>query len=168
MPCRIAFQVASKVDSRTIIDKNGAESLVGQGDMLYLPPGTANVIRAQGTYISEDEVKAIVERSKGAAEPEFHPDLVGDGGGEGGAASEEGGDDDLYEDAVRVILETGRGSASLLQRRLEVGYARASRLIDIMTERGILGPFKGSKAREILVSLEDWEAMQARARGEAA
>ncbi|HVY62197.1 MAG TPA: DNA translocase FtsK, partial [Planctomycetota bacterium] len=165
MPCRIAFQVASKVDSRTIIDKNGAEMLVGQGDMLYLPPGTANVIRAQGTYISEDEVKAIVKFTKSAAAPEFHPELVKCEGGEAGDGAD-GPEDELYDQAVRIILESQRGSASLLQRRLEIGYSRASRLIDIMTERGILGPFKGSKAREILVSLEDWDAMKARERGE--
>jgi DNA segregation ATPase FtsK/SpoIIIE, S-DNA-T family len=161
MPCRIAFQVASKVDSRTIIDKNGAENLVGQGDMLYLPPGTANVIRAQGTYISEDEVKAIVKFTKSAAAPEFHPELVKWEGGEGGGG-QDGPEDELFDQAVRVVLETQRGSASLLQRRLEIGYSRASRLIDIMTERGILGPFKGSKAREILLTLEDWDAMKAR------
>jgi S-DNA-T family DNA segregation ATPase FtsK/SpoIIIE len=165
MPCRIAFQVASKVDSRTIIDKNGAEMLVGQGDMLFLPPGSANVIRAQGTYVSEDEVKAVVKFCKAAAQPEFHPELVRWEGGEAGGG-EGGEEDELYDQAVRIVLETQRGSASLLQRRLEIGYSRASRLIDIMTERGILGPFKGSKAREILLSLEDWEAMKARERGE--
>jgi hypothetical protein len=165
MPCRIAFQVASKVDSRTIIDKNGAEMLVGQGDMLYLPPGTANVIRAQGTYVSEDEVKAVVKFCKAAAEPQFHPELVRWEGGESASDGAEG-EDELFDQAVRIVLETQRGSASLLQRRLEIGYTRASRLIDIMTERGILGPFKGSKAREILLTLEDWEKMKAREAGE--
>ncbi len=164
MPCRIAFQVASKVDSRTIIDKNGAEMLVGQGDMLYLPPGTAAVTRAQGTYVSEDEVKAVVRFVKASARPEFHPELApalaGGSAGDDAAAGEAdaAGNDDLYDQAVRVVLETGRGSASLLQRRLEIGYTRASRLIDLMTERGVLGPFKGSKAREVLLSLEEWEA----------
>jgi DNA segregation ATPase FtsK/SpoIIIE-like protein len=178
MPCRIAFQVASKVDSRNILDKNGAESLVGQGDMLFLLPGTSSVIRAQGTYVSDDEVKSIVEHVRAAAKQEFQPDLLraqeaavegeeGEGGGAAEGGFEEGGGDDdpLLDDAVRVILESRRGSASLLQRRLEVGYARASRLIDIMTERGILGPFKGSKAREILLTLEEWEAMRERERG---
>lgn len=179
MPCRIAFQVASKVDSRNILDKNGAESLVGQGDMLFLLPGTSNVIRAQGTYVSDDEVKSIVEHARAAAPQVFQQDLLraqeaamaaleAEEGGDGeGLSGDEGpsGDDPLFDDAVRVILESKRGSASLLQRRLEVGYARASRLIDIMTERGILGPFKGSKARELLYTLAEWDAMKARERG---
>jgi S-DNA-T family DNA segregation ATPase FtsK/SpoIIIE len=162
LPCRVAFQVASKVDSRTIIDKNGAENLVGQGDMLYLPPGTANVIRAQGTYVSEDEVKAVVKFTRAAAQPEFQPELLRWEGGEGASDGGDGPEDELYDKAVRIVLESSRGSASLLQRRLEIGYSRASRLIDIMTERGVLGPFKGSKARELLVTLEEWDAMQAR------
>ncbi|GIW71823.1 MAG: hypothetical protein KatS3mg102_1365 [Planctomycetota bacterium] len=164
LPCRIAFQVASKVDSRTIIDQNGAETLVGQGDMLLLPPGTSRLVRAQGAYVSDEEVKAVVAHVRAAAEPEYDEDLVRAGreepaGGEAGAGGE--AEDPLFEQAVRIVLESQRGSASLLQRRLEIGYARASRLIDQMTERGILGPFKGAKAREILVTLEEWEAARA-------
>ncbi|RME70857.1 MAG: DNA translocase FtsK, partial [Planctomycetota bacterium] len=157
MPCRIAFQVASKLDSRTIIDRNGAETLVGQGDMLYLPPGTSRLVRAQGAYVSDEEVKAVVEHVKGGHEPEYDAELLR--AGRPGAASA-APSDPLFDDAVRIVLGTGRGSASLLQRQLEIGYSRASRLIDQMTEQGILGPFKGSKAREILMTLEQWEQMR--------
>jgi len=160
MPARIAFQVSSKVDSRTIIDQNGAEKLMGMGDMLYLPPTTAALVRAKGTYVSDEEVGRIVECAKRQAEPEFAPELESAVNGEGGAGGGDTADfrDDLYDEAVRVVLETHRGSVSLLQRRLGVGYTRAAKLIDMMAERGILGPYRGSKPRDILVTLEQWEA----------
>jgi DNA segregation ATPase FtsK/SpoIIIE-like protein len=159
MPARIAFQVSSKVDSRTIIDQNGADKLMGMGDMLYLPPTTSHLIRAKGTYVSDEEVSRIVEHSKKQAPPDFIPELetVTLGGDSGGAAG--GGlSDDLFEEAVKVVLETRRGSVSLLQRRLGVGYTRAAKLIDMMAEREILGPYRGSKPREILIGLEEWES----------
>jgi len=159
MPARIAFQVSSKVDSRTIIDQNGAEKLMGMGDMLYLPPTTSNLMRAKGTYVSDEEVVRIVKHSKKQAPPEFIPELetVTLGGSESGGAG--GGlNDDLFDEAVKVVLETRRGSVSLLQRRLGIGYTRAAKLIDMMAEREILGPYRGSKPREILISLEEWEA----------
>ncbi|HOX04980.1 MAG TPA: DNA translocase FtsK [Planctomycetota bacterium] len=161
MPARVAFQVSSKVDSRTIIDQNGAEKLMGMGDMLYLPPTSAALVRAKGTYVSDDEVNRIVEWSKRQAEPEFAPDLESTLSGEGGGSGEGNTADfrdDLYDEAVRVVLETQRGSVSLLQRRLGTGYTRAAKLIDMMAERGILGPYRGSKPRDILVTLEQWEA----------
>jgi S-DNA-T family DNA segregation ATPase FtsK/SpoIIIE len=160
MPARIAFQVSSKVDSRTIIDQNGAEKLMGMGDMLYLPPTSAALVRAKGTYVSDEEVNRIVEWSKRQAEPEFAPDLESALSGEGGPGEGSTADfrDDLYDEAVRVVLETNRGSVSLLQRRLGTGYTRAAKLIDMMAERGILGPYRGSKPRDILVTLEQWEA----------
>ncbi len=160
MPARVAFQVSSKVDSRTIIDQNGAEKLMGMGDMLYLPPTSAALVRAKGTYVSDDEVNRIVEWSKRQAEPEFAPDLESTLSGEGGGSGEGNTADfrdDLYDEAVRVVLETQRGSVSLLQRRLGTGYTRAAKLIDMMAERGILGPYRGSKPRDILVTLEQWE-----------
>jgi DNA segregation ATPase FtsK/SpoIIIE-like protein len=162
MPARIAFQVSSKVDSRTIIDQNGAEKLMGMGDMLYLPPTSAALVRAKGTYVSDEEVARIVEWSKRQAEPEFAPDLQSALTGEGGPGEGSTADfrDDLYDEAVRVVLETNRGSVSLLQRRLGTGYTRAAKLIDMMAERGILGPYRGSKPRDILVTLEQWEAEQ--------
>jgi len=163
MPARVAFQVCSKVDSRTIIDQNGAEKLMGMGDMLYLPPTSAALVRAKGTYVSDEEVTRIVECARRQAEPEFAPDLESALVGEGGPGDGDTADfrDDLYDEAVRVVLETHRGSVSLLQRRLGVGYTRAAKLIDMMAERGILGPYRGSKPRDILVTLEQWEAAQA-------
>ncbi|MHC4915290.1 MAG: FtsK/SpoIIIE family DNA translocase [Planctomycetota bacterium] len=159
MPARIAFQVSSKVDSRTIIDQNGAEKLMGMGDMLYLPPTTSALVRAKGTYVSDEEVARIVIHSKVQAKPDFIPELEnvvaggGDSGGAGGGLS-----DELFDEAVQVVLETRRGSVSLLQRRLGIGYTRAAKLIDMMAERDILGPYRGSKPREILISMEEWES----------
>lgn len=163
MPARVAFQVASKVDSRTIIDQNGAEKLMGMGDMLFLPPTISQLIRAKGTYVSDEEVVRMVEHAKKQARPDFVPELEeitfsGGGGGGGDGESAGGGlNDDLFDEAVKVVLETRRGSVSLLQRRLGVGYTRAAKLIDMMAERNILGPYRGSKPREILLTLEEWQ-----------
>ncbi len=158
LPCRVSFQVAGRVDSRTIIDRNGAEKLLGQGDMLLLPPGTSNLVRAQGTYISDREIRKICRFLKREKAPEFSREIETylEAGSEG--EEEEAIDDDLYDQAVRIILESQRGSVSLLQRRLGIGYTRASRLMDIMGDQGLVGAFKGSKAREVYMTLEDWEA----------
>jgi S-DNA-T family DNA segregation ATPase FtsK/SpoIIIE len=155
-PCRIAFQVASKTDSRTILDVNGAESLLGRGDMLFLPPGQAEPVRLHGNYLSGDEVGAIVAFlkewygvEKGEEEMEDHSLEV--------AAPEEGLDgerDPLYEEARALVLRHQLGSTSLLQRRLKVGYSRAGRLMDQLEGAGIVGPFDGSKARKVLVKLD--------------
>jgi S-DNA-T family DNA segregation ATPase FtsK/SpoIIIE len=155
-PCRIAFQVASKTDSRTILDVNGAESLLGRGDMLFLPPGQAEPVRLHGNYLSGDEVGAIVAFLKewygveeGEEEMEDHSLEV--------AAPEEGLDgerDPLYEEARALVLRHQLGSTSLLQRRLKVGYSRAGRLMDQLEGAGIVGPFDGSKARKVLVKLD--------------
>jgi S-DNA-T family DNA segregation ATPase FtsK/SpoIIIE len=155
IPARIAFQVASKVDSRTILDKNGAEKLLGSGDLLFLAPGTSQLTRAQGTFVSDAEMRKVVAYVKQQGSPSYSQELnlVG---GEGMLGEMER--DELYEDAVRIVLESQRGSVSLLQRRLEIGYTRASRLVDMMAAEGLVGPYKGSKAREVLMTLEDWEA----------
>ena len=155
-PCRIAFQVASKTDSRTILDVNGAESLLGRGDMLFLPPGQAEPVRLHGNYLSGDEVGAIVAFLKewygveeGEEEMEDHSLEV--------AAPEEGLDgerDPLYEEARALVLRHQMGSTSLLQRRLKIGYSRAGRLMDQLEGAGIVGPFDGSKARKVLVKLD--------------
>lgn len=158
MPCRIAFRVASRMDSRIVLDQNGAEVLMGQGDMLFLPPGSAKLIRAQGTLLEDDELHRIIKFLTDQARPEFHPQLVRlkpkgiDGDSER---------DPLFEDAVKCVLETRRGSVSLLQRRLSVGYSRASRLIEQMADAGIVGEFKGSQAREVAITAEEWEAIRA-------
>ncbi|MFW6161210.1 MAG: DNA translocase FtsK, partial [Planctomycetota bacterium] len=161
-PTRISFQVTSKVDSRTILDRNGAETLLGCGDMLFLPPGTASLIRAQGTFLSDEEIAEMVGFVKAQRKPDFSLNLDGyvaedDDEGTGSGLDGYSGDD-LYEDACRIVLSTGRGSVSLLQRKLEIGYTRAARLIDMMAAEGIVGDYKGSKAREVVMSLTEWEA----------
>ena len=161
LPTRIAFQVASRVDSRTILDRNGAEKLQGSGDLLFLSPGAASPIRCQGTFVSDAEIRRAVSTIRREGDPEFRQDL-NDWEPEAHSDVDEPDHDELLDRAVQIILETGRGSASLLQRRLEIGYTRASRLIDIMEKKGVVGPYKGSKAREILISLEDWDEMKSR------
>ncbi|MCJ2563538.1 MAG: DNA translocase FtsK, partial [Candidatus Thermoplasmatota archaeon] len=158
LPARISFRVTSKIDSRTILDRNGAEKLLGQGDLLMLPPGSTDMIRAQGTYVSDAEVRAVVEFIKAQAEPEYYEDLA-DWDEE--REFEESRDDPLYNDAIKVIVETQRGSASLLQRRLEIGYTRASRFVDMMEEDGIVGGHREAQSRKVLLTLEEWEQKNA-------
>jgi S-DNA-T family DNA segregation ATPase FtsK/SpoIIIE len=166
-PTRVSFKVSSKVDSRTILDQNGADKLLGQGDLLYLPPRSSNLIRAQGTFVSEKEIKKVVDFVKERAQPHFNEELeaLEESAGDAPAAGER---DELYDQAVRVILESQRGSVSLLQRRLEIGYSRAARLVDLMAADGVVGAYKGSKAREVLLTLEEWDARQAERAGAAA
>jgi S-DNA-T family DNA segregation ATPase FtsK/SpoIIIE len=155
MPTRISFQVASKIDSRTILDRNGAETLLGMGDMLFLPPGTSDLLRLQGTFVSDQEIKRIVGFVKqDRTRAQYKLDLDNWGPDTGG---DKGPDDELYEQACRIVLESQRGSVSLLQRKLEIGYTRASRLVDYMAKEGIVGAYKGSKAREVLMTFEEWE-----------
>ena len=156
MPSRVAFRVASRMDSRIILDQNGGETLLGQGDMLFLKPGTSDLVRSQGAYVDDKEVRNVVKFLKDVAEPQFHPELMQLNRVDISA----GVQDDLFEDAVRVVLETGRGSVSLLQRRLSIGYARASRIIEMMAISGILGEYKGSQAREVTMSLKEYDAMK--------
>ncbi|MDP6438160.1 MAG: DNA translocase FtsK 4TM domain-containing protein [Candidatus Brocadiia bacterium] len=153
LPGRIAFQVSSKVDSRTILDRNGAELLLGKGDMLMLPPGTSRLVRAQGTFMTGQEVGRIVEFWTEQSGPQFKTELRE----YQAAATDEESGDGLYEDAVRIVLETQRGSVSLLQRRLSIGYSRAARLVDMMAEAGIVGTYKGSQAREVVMTVDEWE-----------
>lgn len=157
LPSRISFHVFSKVDSRTILDQNGAEKLLGKGDMLFLPPGTSKLSRVQGVYVSDDEINRVVDYLKQISLPEFSPELKV---WQGSLKEDNTAKDELYEEAVRIILETQRGSVSLLQRRLEIGYSRAARLIDLMAEDGIVGEYKGSQAREVFVTLDDWESQK--------
>ena len=166
LPCRIAFRVSSRLDSRIVLDQNGGETLMGQGDMLFLPPGSSKLIRAQGTFVADDELRAMVSHVRAQGKPNYHPELM-----KMPKADDEGGGerDELFDQAVDIIIETGRGSVSLLQRRLTVGYSRASRLIDQMYSSGIVGEYKGSQAREVTLSKEDWQALKAaRDREEAA
>jgi S-DNA-T family DNA segregation ATPase FtsK/SpoIIIE len=153
MPCRVGFRVAARMDSRIILDQNGAETLLGEGDMLFLKPGTSDLIRAQGTFMDDAEIKRIVKHLKGVAEPQFHPELTK----LKTVDTSEMTRDEMFDDAVRVVLETKRGSVSLLQRRLSIGYARASRIIEMMAASGILGEYKGSQAREVVITGEEYE-----------
>ncbi|MBN2190132.1 MAG: DNA translocase FtsK [Candidatus Aureabacteria bacterium] len=147
-PVRIAFAVSSKVDSRTILDGNGAETLLGKGDLLYNPPGSSKLIRAQGTMVSDAEIKNVISHWKKNSADEKVEDIISAVETTSGPIDFE---DDLYDEAVKLILEHGQASASVLQRRLRIGYARAARLIDIMESNGIVGPQRGSKPREILI-----------------
>jgi S-DNA-T family DNA segregation ATPase FtsK/SpoIIIE len=159
-PARISFRVASKVDSRTILDANGSESLLGKGDMLYLPAGSSRLHRIHGPYVNEREVEAVCDFWRDQAQAIYNEEMLkppkdenamgeGASGGAGGEGGEEV-DDELYQDAVRVVCDMGRASTSTLQRRLRIGYGRAARLIDLMEKDGIVGPADGSKAREVL------------------
>jgi len=164
-PARISFRVASKVDSRTILDSNGAESLLGKGDSLYLPAGSSRLHRIHGPYVNENEVSAVCEFWREQAKAIYNEELLRPPKEEGntgnsdsddpGAEAGEEVDDDLYQDAVRVVCEMGRASTSTLQRRLRIGYGRAARLIDLMEKDGIVGPPDGAKPREVLKK-RDW------------
>jgi len=156
MPCRIGFRVAARMDSRIILDQNGAETLLGEGDMLFLKPGTSDLIRAQGTFLDEAEIRGIIKHLKEVAEPQFHPELTQLKRVDPSAMPR----DELFDEAVRTVLQSKRGSVSLLQRKLSVGYARASRMIEMMAGAGILGEYKGSQAREVLMTLDEYEAVR--------
>jgi S-DNA-T family DNA segregation ATPase FtsK/SpoIIIE len=165
-PCRIAYATASRHDSRTILDTVGSERLLGKGDMLYMPPGTSRIQRLHGAFVSEQESAALVrwlKRHQGS--PDYDPRLLepleaAGGGGEVGES-----DDDLYDEAARLVVSEGMGSASFLQRRLRVGFSRASRLIDMMERDGILGPPQGSKPREVLVAGDYFQEIDLHHRG---
>jgi len=160
MPCRVAFKVASGMDSRIVLDQKGAELLLGHGDMMYLSPRSSKVTRAQGTLVDDSEIRKAAKFLKDVAAPSFEPQLVQLRSADAGDVDEEAAKDPLFEDAVRVVLETQRGSVSLLQRRLTIGYSRASRLVEAMAVAGILGTHKGSQAREVTMTLEEWEQMR--------
>ncbi len=161
IPTRIAFQVSAKVDSRTILDQNGAESLLGHGDMLYQPPGTSTPDRVHGAFVSDREVHAVVNSLKGGVAPVYVdevltgpqesipglPDEPGEGGGEGGSDGEQ---DPLYDEAVRIVTESRRASVSGVQRRLKIGYNRAARLVESMEAAGLVGPIQSNGSREVL------------------
>ncbi|MBA7636942.1 hypothetical protein ES703_44570 [subsurface metagenome] len=156
MPTRIGFRVAARLDSRIVLDQNGAEALLGQGDMLFLKPGTSDLVRAQGTFVDETEVRRIVKHLKGIAGPQFHPELTQLNRVDTSDMTR----DEMFDDAVQIVLETQRGSVSLLQRRLSIGYARASRIIEMMAASGILGEYKGSQAREVTMTLKEYEKIR--------
>jgi S-DNA-T family DNA segregation ATPase FtsK/SpoIIIE len=161
LPSRIAFQVSSKVDSRTILDSSGADALLGKGDMLYNPYNVSKPIRVQGCFLSSAEVARVVAHVKNQADPVYDPrfsnlaDLTsGDEGLKDGDFSDV--DDAIYEDAVRAVLRMGQGSTSVLQRRLRIGYGKAARLLDKMEAEGIIGPPDGNRPRKVLINPADY------------
>lgn len=153
-PARISFKVASKVDSRTVLDANGAEKLLGRGDMLFLKPGEAKPIRGQCSYVSDEEIQNVIDFVKTQQDPLYDENIL-----KQQATSASGGPiekDDLYDEALRLVVETNQPSVTILQRRMRLGYTRAARLIDMMEQNGIVGPYCGSKARELLINREEW------------
>ncbi len=150
IPSRIAFRVSSKVDSRTIIDSNGAEALLGQGDMLFLPPASARLIRVHGSFVNETEVKAITDHTRKQAQPDYNEQVTA--GEQEGEESDgfTGERDELYEDALAIVIAMGRASTSVLQRRLSIGYGRAAKILDMMEREGFIGPAEGAKPRKVL------------------
>ncbi len=162
LPARICFQVSSRSDSRVVLDEMGGEKLLGNGDMLFLIPGTSQTVRAQGTFVSDQEIERVVEFLE-QYEPQYSKELVQlsrKSKGEKRRAQLAKERDPLYEEAVEIVLRERRGSTSLLQRALGIGYGRAARLIDYMAEDGIVGEYNGSQAREVLLTLEEWLAMK--------
>ncbi|MGI9629070.1 MAG: DNA translocase FtsK, partial [Longimicrobiales bacterium] len=167
-PCRIAFRVASKTDSRTILDQNGADSLLGHGDMLFLPPGQSEPKRLQGAFISTEETESLMQwyreqadtlealkaRVQGREEDILEAGKALDADAQEDGAFFQGDWDELFRDAAMVCIQQGAGSTSLLQRRLRIGYGRAARIVDQLHDAGVLGPPDGSKPREILLSTE--------------
>ncbi|MBM3246820.1 MAG: DNA translocase FtsK [Candidatus Omnitrophica bacterium] len=152
-PARISFKVASKVDSRTVLDMNGADKLLGRGDMLFLRPGESKLIRAQGSLVNDKEIERVVAFIKSQAEPVYDEEILKEQQKSGLVNGEK---DDLYDQAVRVIMESNQASVSILQRRLRLGYTRSARIIDMMEQEGLIGPFEGSKPRRILADRGAW------------
>jgi S-DNA-T family DNA segregation ATPase FtsK/SpoIIIE len=164
LPARICFQVSSRTDSMVVLDEKGADKLLGKGDLLFLQPGTSSLIRAQGCYAGNEEIQAVVEHLE-TDDPCYAQELMQiHTAGKGGLLEAMRARDDMYEQAVEIIVREGRGSTSLLQRALGIGYGRASRLIDYMAEDGIVGPYNGSNAREVLFTAEKWEQLKQGAR----
>jgi S-DNA-T family DNA segregation ATPase FtsK/SpoIIIE len=158
MPGRLCFQVRSRLDSRIMLDQPGGELLLGQGDMLMLKPTGGGLVRGQGAFVDDNEIKKVCAFLREIAQPEFHPELLQLGQPAGLSEAEK---DPVFDQAVDIMIETGRGSVSLLQRRLTIGYSRASRLIEQMRSAGIVGAYKGSMASEVLVTKDEWEALKA-------
>jgi S-DNA-T family DNA segregation ATPase FtsK/SpoIIIE len=168
LPARIAFQVASRTDSRVVLDEMGADKLLGNGDMLFLLPGTSTMLRGQGTFLSDDEINRVVD-FVGVDAPQFAGELMQlktKDELEAVAGGNFQNRDDLYTAAVDIVVRERRGSCSLLQRALGIGYGRAARLIDFMAEDGVVGQYNGSQARDVLISLEEWESRQQEGNGE--
>lgn len=161
IPSRIAFAVSSQVDSRTILDMAGAEKLLGKGDMLYYPIGEPKPIRVKGAFVSDKEVERVVEFIKSQGNAEYDSDIIEEINSENEPVENNPGDkDELLPQAIELVVEAGQASVSLIQRRFKVGYARAARIVDQMEARGIVGPFEGSKPRQVLITKQQWQELQ--------
>jgi S-DNA-T family DNA segregation ATPase FtsK/SpoIIIE len=163
LPSRISFRVSSKIDSRTILDANGADQLLGKGDMLFLAPGTSRSIRLHGPYISEQESARLASFLRKQGKPVFDESITAEEetGGPGGIEFEK---DELYDEAARIVVDSGQASISYLQRRLRIGFSRAARLVDMMEAEGIVSAGSGGKAREVLVDRNYFEEVDAQLR----
>jgi len=169
MPCKICFKVGSATNSRIVLDCKGGELLLGKGDMFVLPNGESELMRAQGTLIDPKETARVTDHLRTVATPNFERTLVAikgpggscEAGGEGGNSTSSGERDPLFDRAVEIMIETNRGSVSMLQRKMSIGYGRSSRLVDQMAEAGILGESKGATPREVLITMEEWYRMKA-------
>ena len=157
IPSRISFAVSSQIDSRTILDASGAEKLLGRGDMLYLPMGDSVPTRIQGCFVSDEEINKLIEYCKTQATAKYNEVFTSEElhAEASGTANSDGGDDPMYNEVVQFAIETGKISASLIQRRFRFGYNRASRIVDLLEARGIIGPQNGSKPREVLVKMNN-------------
>jgi S-DNA-T family DNA segregation ATPase FtsK/SpoIIIE len=160
IPARLAFSVASQVDSRTILDQMGAEKLLGKGDMLFASPEYIKPRRIQGVFLDERETKSVTDYLRAARSPQYNDEVLSQkvsiGGKSGGGGGDYGEpDDDMFDEAAEAVFRAGKASASMLQRRLRIGYARAARLLDLLEERGIIGPADGARPRDVLISSLD-------------
>ena len=172
IPSRIAFTVASQIESRIILDATGAEKLIGRGDMLYNPLGMSKPLRVQGCFVTTDEVEEVISFIKNNSTADYseevmeHIDRQAESSGGGGTAGDAGEEEDsMLQAAIEVVVDSGQASVSMLQRRLKLGYSRAARLVDQMEERGIVGPFEGSKPRQVLITKDQWKEMVLRRQG---
>ena len=169
IPSRISFAVASQIESRIILDTPGAEKLLGRGDMLYAPLGAPKPLRVQGCFITTAEIESVVEFVKKTSKADYSQEVMdqierqaegADNGADLGGGEE--AEDEMLPRAIEVVVEMGQASTSMLQRRLKLGYSRASRLVDEMEARGIVGPFEGSKPRQVLITRDEWREMMLR------
>jgi S-DNA-T family DNA segregation ATPase FtsK/SpoIIIE len=161
LPARIAFRVSSRIDSRTVLDGNGAEQLLGRGDMLYLPPASSRYVRLHGPYISEQESARLASSLRKQGKPEYDETITAE---EKAADTIDMEKDDLYDEAARIVVQSGQASISYLQRRLRIGFSRAARLVDMMEMEGLVSPAAGGKPREVLVDRGYFEEVDAQLR----
>jgi S-DNA-T family DNA segregation ATPase FtsK/SpoIIIE len=162
LPARISFRVSSKTDSRTILDCNGAEQLLGRGDMLFLPPASSRVVRLHGPYISEQESARLASFLRKQGKPTYNMSITEDE--KGGPEAVEFERDELYDEAARIIVSSSQASISYLQRRLRIGFSRAARLVDMMEAEGLVSPGAGGKPREVLVPKDYFDEVDAQVR----